>query len=132
MRYFKFSSLFVLFSFVFFAACNDNEMELNKGNDVLTLSKSTDVVDLNPKNPNVEAITFKWTSGSNFGTGSVISYVFQMNMDSTDWSSGVNIDMGRQIYSKTYTVNEMNRVLLEDLALSPGQTVTLAVRVIAL
>ena len=131
MRYFKFSSLFVLFSFVFFAACNDNEMELNKGNDVLTLSKSTDVVDLNPKNPNVEAITFKWTSGSNFGTGSFISYVFQMNMDSTDWSSGVNIDMGRQIYSKTYTVNEMNRVLLEDLALSPGQTVTLAVRVIA-
>lgn len=112
-------------------SCSEDEKELNKGNDVLSLSVSKEVVALDVRQPNAEAVAFKWTTGTNQGTGASISYTFQLDVQGRNFSAGINEDMGKGIYSKTYTVNALNRVLLEELAQPVGQEVTLEARIIA-
>lgn len=131
MKQIAYNFIFGLLACMAATSCSEDEKELNKGNDVLSLSVSKEVVALDVRQPNAEAVAFKWTTGTNQGTGASISYTFQLDVQGRNFSAGINEDMGKGIYSKTYTVNALNRVLLEELAQPVGQEVTLEARIIA-
>lgn len=123
--------LFGLIACLIGTSCADNDMELNKGNDVLSLTVNKETATLDIRQPSAEAITFNWTSGTNEVTGAAISYVLQMDVQGKNFASGIYEDLGKKIYSRTYTVNELNRILIEEFALNPGQEVTLEARIVA-
>lgn len=131
MKQIAYNFIFGLLACMAATSCSEDEKELNKGNDVLSLSVSKELVALDVRQPNAEAVAFKWTTGTNQGTGASISYTFQLDVQGRNFSAGINEDMGKGIYSKTYTVNALNRVLLEELAQPVGQEVTLEARIIA-
>lgn len=123
--------LLVLLGFIGFISCSDDEKELDKGHDVLSLQVNKEHVVLNQRLPSADAITFNWTTGSNQGSGTAISYIFQMDIKGNDFAQGIYEEMGKRVYTRVYTHESFNNALLEDLLLEPGQTVELEARIIA-
>ena len=73
MKKYYYHILTVLLSSMMLLACSDNDYaELNKGNDVLTLTADQATSELNEASHASDAITLNWTTGTNYGTGSRI------------------------------------------------------------
>jgi hypothetical protein len=106
-------------------------MEPNKGDVPLEIKGSKEVVELDADNPEVEALKFTWTSGSNQGTNAAINYTFQMDVQGNNFAKGISLDMGRETYEKTYKNEELNDILINDFGIGIGSNVTLESRVIA-
>lgn len=112
-------------------SCNDSEMELNKGNTPLALSVSNTEAHLDVASPDKEAVAYNWTSGTNYGTDASISYVFQMDIAGNGFKAGIKEDLGKNIRIRTFTVEELNTLLLETFGKPVGAKVSLEARVIA-
>lgn len=113
------------------AGCSYDEMELNKGDDLLTLTAGRSEANMNIRTPNAEAQKFNWTTGTNQGTGTAISYTFEMDLQGNNFAGGYKEEIGKKMYSKSFTVNELNHLILEELKRPFGSAVTLEARVIA-
>ena len=112
--------------------CSDNDyMELDKGNTPLEITASATEIALDAANPEVEALAFSWTTGSNRGTHSAISYTFQMDVEGNDFAGGISLELGREVYEKTYKNEELNEILLSDFGVGVNEEVVLEARVIA-
>ncbi len=116
---------------VFTGCADDDYRELNKGNTPLELSISETHLELDASNPQVEALRLTWTTGSNHGTNAGISYTFRMDIQGNDFAGGITEELGREVYEKTYTHEELNDLLLDEFGISPLSEVTLESRVTA-
>ncbi len=114
-----------------FCGCDDDDRELNKANDVLSLTASTGKVVLDIKSPTGEAVAFQWSSGTNLGTSAAISYIFQLDVAGHGFAYGLDEDMGKNVHTRSLTHQELNQLLLDKLSLPAGEEVTLEARVIA-
>jgi hypothetical protein len=112
-------------------SCTEDQMELNKGYDELTVSASADTLVLDIKAPEAKAITFEWTSGSNMGTGAAIEYTFRMDVDGNEFQGGIVEYMGKGVYSISYTNEQFTLLMLEELALPIYEDATIEVSVVA-
>lgn len=104
------------------------------GNFEVTATTNTSdatVVDLNDENPDETAITFKWSTGSNFGTGNAITYKFEIAPEDKEYSEGYSEDLGRSIYERSFTVSSLNTYLRTNLLSMDGVEVTYKVRISA-
>jgi hypothetical protein len=127
------SYFFILAMGVFFlTACNENEIEYNKGEEPLVLKANETDIQLEPRTPNSDALLFSWTSGTNSGTNSAIDYLLQIDKQGNNFSEGVSIDIGRRVYSRKYTHAQLNNLLLGDFNLVPGASINLEARIVAL
>lgn len=77
-----------------------------------------------------QAVRFSWSPGSNRGSHAAIDYSLEFAL-ADGFSSPVAIELGRGVYSRAYTVSELNRLLLERLGVSPEAATPLHVRVAA-
>ena len=59
-------------------SCAEDYMETDKGHDTLILSVNQQEIVLNEKNHSQEALTLSWTTGTNYGSGSRISYTLKI------------------------------------------------------
>jgi len=116
---------------LFLGACATDEMELNKGYDTLTLSLSDSTDSLKQANADATAATFKWTTGNNANTGAAISYVFEIAKKGTNFASGIYENLGKQVYSRTFTAQQLSQALVTELGCTPGVEVELEARVTA-
>lgn len=115
-----------------FSGCLDNNlMELNKGNTPLEITASNNNIQLDQVNPDVKALSFTWTSGSNQGTNAAIDYTFQMDLQGNNFAGGLSINLGRQIYEQSYTNEDLNDILINTIGIPINTEVTLESRVIA-
>jgi hypothetical protein len=112
-------------------SCTEDQMELNKGYDDLTISASADTLVLDVKAPDARAITFEWTSGSNMGTGAAIEYTFRMDVEGNAFQGGIVEYMGKGVYSLSYTNEQLTMLILEELALPIFEEATIEVSVVA-
>jgi hypothetical protein len=117
---------------VFLPACNDNEIEYNKGEEPLTLTLSNTTIVLDIRHPNDEALTFSWTTGTNAGTNSAINYLLQIDRQGNQFESGLNIELGRRIYTHKYTCSQLNDLLLGDFNVLPNEAIALEARIVAM
>jgi len=98
----------------------------------LSLSTANSEITLNEKNARNTALTFDWTTGTNEGAGSSISYELQVDKMGNNFSSeALNFDLGKTIYTKSFTVLELNDKLLNHWSLNPDVTGNLEARIIA-
>lgn len=127
------SLLFLLIlGLIAFTGCSDDDnIEYNKGNIPLKITASDNQVELDAENPQVEALKFTWTSGSNQGTNAAISYTFQMDVEGNNFAGGISIDLGREVYEKVYKNEELNDILLDDFGITTDTDVSLEFRIIA-
>lgn len=116
---------------VTFCGCDDDEKELNKGNDILSLTTSTETVSLDIRKPDADAVTLKWSSGTNLGTDAAISYILQLDVAGHDFAYGLDEDMGKNVYARSLTHSELNALVIDKLGFPADKEVTLEARVIA-
>jgi len=126
--YHIFSLLFLLFVT---SSCDNNEMELNKGNTPLEISASTTDVVFEINSPDKQAVAFDWTTGTNNGTGAAISYVFQLDIAGNGFQSGLSEDLGKNVRTRAFSMEELNSLILDTFGKTVGTKVSLEARVIA-
>jgi len=76
-------------------------------------------------------ITFNWTTGSNNGTGTSITYELQLDKNGNNFSDPLVYHLSKAIYTKTFTVNALNDTLLNRWNFDPGVAANIEARVIA-
>ncbi|WP_110311197.1 SusF/SusE family outer membrane protein [Dysgonomonas alginatilytica] len=128
MKSYKILSLLTLFSLFFFSCTDENDTEYNKGNQPLEVKASSENIELDAVNPETNALTISWTSGSNQGTNSVISYTYQMDVQGKNFEKGLTLDLGQNIYEKVYKNEELNDLLI-SWGIVPETEVVVDVRV---
>ncbi|HEY5507841.1 MAG TPA: SusE domain-containing protein, partial [Paludibacter sp.] len=111
-----------------FSACQE-ELPNNIVNaGALTLSASKTTLELNQKNVKNTAFDLNWTTGTNNGSGASISYLIQIDKKGNNFSKAVSLDMGKGIYTKSFTVEQLNDSLLIHWAATAGTAVELEAR----
>ena len=112
-------------------SCDENEeIKITDGVPISISASNTQMV-LQQKQANKEALKFEWTRGSNKGTGAAISYHLQMDAAENQFAKSLTSDPVKGSYSKSFTVAELNNLLLNHWGLSPHVATTLQVRIIA-
>ncbi len=134
---FKFLSGLRIISFLvvamMIASCQPNKLPApSTPAGPLAISSSTDNLALVQKsdNANTTALTLNWTTGTNHGTGSSISYLLQIDKKGNDYASALQFDMGKGVYTKSFTVSEFNDYLLNHWNVPAGTVVQLEARVV--
>lgn len=81
---------FLLFSMLLLTlpACRE-EVELNKGEQPLEITLSSDTVILLQREGATQALSIDWTSGSNHGAGSAISYQVWIDQAGNEFAEGI-------------------------------------------
>ena len=125
-----------LFAFIAVAACmlagcekaQENGEDGTGGDNAsaFELETSTEAVVLDSSKEGATAVTFTWTSGSNFGTGSAIEYVWEITTASdADYEDAYREELGRNITSRSFAVGELNNYLRTHLLAMDGVEETL-------
>ncbi|MBA0882447.1 SusF/SusE family outer membrane protein [Flavobacterium undicola] len=130
--------LFIIMSIVL-VACEDKGLEnldwLQKPNFVkpMTLTPSSENVEMSSGNDNATAIIFTWTKGNDRGAGTTLTYFFLMDIVGNNFGANTvfkeEIPVG--IFTKSYTVGELNALLIEKWGYPGGTKAKLEVKIIA-
>jgi hypothetical protein len=113
-------------------ACSDDLMDTNKGNQPLSLSANETVVALDITSPESNALTFDWTSGSNFNTHAAISYTLEIAQKGTNFETAWKQEFDQGIHSFSLKTEELNDLLINHFGAAPNEEVELNVRVTAI
>ncbi len=131
MKTYRLLFILSLLSALLIRCTDDNYMELDKGDTPLEVTASNTEIELDATNPATEALKLTWTTGSNQGTHAAISYTFQMDVQGNNFADGISLDLGREVYEKTYRNEELNDILLNDFGIAVNEETVLEARVIA-
>nr|WP_320057512.1 SusF/SusE family outer membrane protein [uncultured Bacteroides sp.] len=123
--------LFFLTGCMFLTACAEDYAELDKGSNVLTLTASTQTLVLNEINHADDALTLKWTTGTNYGTGNKITYKLEVAKAGTNFANAYSESLGSGVYEWTKTVEELNILLSDKLDIVTGTKADLEARITA-
>lgn len=114
-----------------FSGCSDDYQNSNLGDQPLVLSVSNKTIALDITEPNSEAVTFEWSSGSNHNTNSAISYLFEFDQLGNDFANSIKVELSQGTRSVKYRTAEFNTILIEELGVEPSTEVELEARVTA-
>ena len=135
MKKIKIFSIFLLqclLTTVFFTSCEQNlPNDIAKAGTLAVSATKSELV-LNQKNSQTTtALNFSWTTGTNNGTGASISYILQVDIKGNNFSKALSLNLGKGIYSRSFTVEELNDSLLRHWDCIPGTAANLEVRVVS-
>lgn len=123
--------LAILLLSIFITSCKDElDYTIDQGKPVEMTATASEIV-LSQKMMNNTALSLQWTTGTNKGTGSAISYWLELDRSGNNFASPKTWDMGKGIYVKHFTVKELNDLLLNEWSITAGTSVALEARVIA-
>jgi len=125
------SILLLVTSLAMLSSCQKDEKTniALAGNLAITTSEATIV--LSQKNDRNNALTLRWTTGTNNGTGASISYVLQLGKQGNNFASPLTFDMGKAVYEKSFKVSELNENMLNYFGFQPKIQSKIETRVIA-
>lgn len=114
-----------------FISCSDDYQETNLGDSPLVLSVSNDIIALDITAPQSNALTFEWTSGSNFNTNAAIKYQLELALSGTNFANSIKTELDKGTTTLSYKTEEINNILLNNLGIAPDTEVSLEARVTA-
>ncbi|MDD7885388.1 SusF/SusE family outer membrane protein [Flavivirga sp. 57AJ16] len=129
---------FILMSIVI-SSCEDNGLE-NIGwltdpvfENPMTLTPSSEDVVMTAGNDDAEAITFAWTPGNERGAETTLQYIFRMDIVGNNFSeeTALQEEIPTGVLTKTYTVGELNSLLLKKFGRAGNVVTNLEVQIIA-
>lgn len=112
-------------------SCKDDYMETNLGNQPLVMSASEQDIQLDITAPQSNAVTFQWTSGSNFNTNAAITYTFELGLSGRNFANSIKVEQAQGKNSISYSTAEVNAILLNQFGVTPGVEAELEARVTA-
>ena len=135
---------FIIMSLVFFS-CEDKGLEnedwLQDPNfpNPLTMTLSSKEIVLNRDNKDATAITFTWTQGNDRGAGTTLTYFFRMDIAGNNFGEGaaagtsttITEEIPAGVFTKSYTVGELNALLLKNFKRPGGVITNLEAQIIA-
>lgn len=126
--------MFTLMLGILNVSCEGDDLEdpsLNNVDDELSLSVSSSEIELQEKFLSNE-ISFNWSTGTNNGTDSAISYTLSIAEASGDYSEALMqpVEAQKNVYSWSIDYGTLNHRLLEN-GLSAGESYNLKARVTA-
>lgn len=135
---------FIIMSLVL-VSCEDKGLEnadwLQEPNfaNPLTMTLSSKELVLNKDNQDQNAITFTWTQGNDRGAGTTLTYFFRMDITGKNFGEGVDPktsttiteEIPSGVFTKSYTVGELNSLLLKNFKRPGGVVTNLEVQIIA-
>jgi hypothetical protein len=132
LKFFFSKGLFILLSGLLFMACKKLGIVVPAAvNAPLAITASDSALVLNQAYQNNNAVTFRWTTGTNNGTNAAISYTFQIDRKGNNFANPVVMDLGKQAYSLNYTVGQLNDSVLNHWNIAPGTATDFEARIIA-
>lgn len=84
---------------------------------------------LNEKEAFSKKVEISWTSGTNKGTNSAITYTLEIDKQGNNFASAIVENLGKGELSKEYTVKQLNDMLIDHWKVAPGEEVSLEARV---
>lgn len=122
--------LVIMICSVFTLSCKKDIYDVgNVGEQPLALSAVKDTLVLEEKDYGADAMVLNWTTGTNQGTNAAISYVLAIDVKGNDFKNAVTEDLGKNIYTKKYTVRELNELLLTKWNITPGTPTVLEAKI---
>lgn len=106
-------------------ACSEDLAEMDKGKDMLTLTVDKEVVALKENDAALTALTLKWTSGTNYGTGARLKYRLALHEKGNTEPAEALFDkvFNDQELAYSFTVRELNSYLHDaGISLKYGET----------
>ncbi|KRD12397.1 hypothetical protein ASE21_00335 [Flavobacterium sp. Root901] len=105
----------------------------------LTITLSNKEVVLAKDNEAENAITFTWTQGNERGAGTSLTYFFRMDIVGNNFGEGaapgtsttITEEIPAGIFTKSYTVGQLNSLLLKNFKRPGGVVTNLEVQIIA-
>ena len=94
-----------------------------------TPSDSSVTLILNQANQYNTALAFNWTTGTNHQTENAISYVLQIDKKGNNFSKALSNNLGKAIYTSSYTSGALNTLLLSYWSDTTGNTLNLEARI---
>ena len=107
------SVMIMLLPVLFLAGCSDSIVDLAPGETPLALTVDNQSLELSVAKMSKNAVTFSWTSGTNKGTNCALNYIFQMDRQGNNFAEGYSADLGKRVYSLSFTHLQMNELLIK-------------------
>lgn len=116
--------------------CNKNDnagwLEEPAFENPMTLTATPDDTELDEAHFDEVAVTFKWTAGNPRGEGTSLKYLFKMDLSGNEFTTAIPTeDIPDGVFSRSYTVQELNDMILEHWKAPGGETVRITGRIIA-
>jgi hypothetical protein len=135
---------FIIMSLVL-VSCEDKGLEnvswLQDPNfpNPLTMNLSNKEIILVKGNEDANAITFTWAQGNDRGEGTSLTYFFRMDIQGKNFSEGlipeestvITEEIPAGVFTKSYTVGELNSLLLKKFKRPGGVVTNLEAQIIA-
>lgn len=116
--------------FVISGCSKNDDMELNKGNNVLALSVDKPEALLQEKDKNNDALKLSWTSGSNGGTNAGISYTLLIDHQGNNFATPFTQELGKGQTERKFFVVELNELLISTFGFQPGEEALMESKVV--
>ncbi|MBA4283761.1 MAG: hypothetical protein C0432_05660 [Candidatus Puniceispirillum sp.] len=99
----------------------------------MVLTPSSQDVVMKAGNDDAVAITFNWTAGNNRGTGTTLKYFFRMDIIGNNFEEATTLleEIPAGVFTKSYTVGELNELLIEKWGYTGGSKAKLEAQIIA-
>lgn len=126
----KLSILSVLFMALLSSSCEDSLDAVAVQDNKLTLSVSSSELVLQEVKQN-DSFTFKWTTGTNNGTGASISYKLQLDKAGANFANAVEYDLGVNKFTQALSIKNLNFILVNTFGITPGTAQKFEAKIIA-
>jgi hypothetical protein len=121
-----------LSALVFAVSCKDDVLaDLDKGNAPLNLTLTKQTLVLNESERDNTILSLNWTTGSNFGSNSAITYELQIAETGSGFTNPLTYNLGKTVYSYSFTTKALNKAIRENFGTQAGAAINLEARVIA-
>lgn len=116
-------------------ACSDDESVDNSNffaaTETMELSASVTSIELDADNLNGEVLTFEWTKARQMPEEYSITYVTKLDIEGNDFGSCVRIEEEEGVFSRSYTTEQLQKLLVDKWGRSYIRPATLQFRVLA-
>jgi hypothetical protein len=114
-----------------FLSCKKDIEQPVQADNPLTLSAFASDIVLNQRKAKSDAVDFKWTTGSNKGTNASILYTIELDKKGNNFAAPVSIDLGKAVYSRKFTNEILNDIVLNRFNMPAGTASEIEARVMA-
>ncbi|MDC2624422.1 SusF/SusE family outer membrane protein [Bacteroides ovatus] len=112
-------------------SCDDDDNHLPTG-DALTISVPESSIVLTQDKRNETAVVFTWNKGLDRGEGTSITYCFEMDLANNNFETAIPLEeLGPDVFEKSFTVRELNELVLNYWKQEAYGPVKLEAKVIA-
>ncbi len=127
------TAIISLSALLLIAACREEENPYAPiGGERISIASSADEVILDQSQDKQTAVTFTWNKGYSYNDNVKVTYCFKIDIADNNFATATELEvLGEDVYEKSYTVEQLNDLCLEQWNITPGEMVRLEAKVIA-